>query len=116
MKKLCLSDSKEIDQLILEISNLFEKKALRGFQNKFKIESLRISRYRKYFFEIEDQLKKQIAKDKEDNNILGIQTLKKNLRLIQNDYLKMQNKSKIINVNPLFNDKKYLGKFTEPKP
>jgi hypothetical protein len=38
MKKLCFTDSYEIDQLIIEISNLFEKKALRGFQNKFRIE------------------------------------------------------------------------------
>jgi hypothetical protein len=38
MKKLCFTDSNEIDQLIMEISNLFEKKALRGFQNKFRIE------------------------------------------------------------------------------
>lgn len=42
--------------------------------------------------------------------------MKKKLRGIQNDYLKSQNKSKIINVNPIFNKKEYLGKNTKAKP
>ena len=58
MKKNCISESEDAEQLINEISNFFEKKALRGFQNKFKIESLGLSRYKKYFYQIEDQLKK----------------------------------------------------------
>ena len=73
MKKLCFTDSNEIDQLIIEISNLFEKKALRSFQNKFKIEQLRLSRFRKSFYEIETHLKNKIKKEKDDNNILGVQ-------------------------------------------
>jgi hypothetical protein len=54
MKKNCISDSEDPGHLINEISNIFEKKALKGFHNKFKIESVGLSRYKKYFYLIED--------------------------------------------------------------
>ena len=50
MKKNCISDSEDPGHLINEIYNIFEKKALRGFHNKFKIESVGLSRYKKYFY------------------------------------------------------------------
>jgi hypothetical protein len=35
---------------------------------------------------------------------------------MKNDFLKLQNRSKLINVDPLFNKKEYLGKKTMPLP
>lgn len=36
--------------------------------------------------------------------------------MIKSEFMKSQNKSKLITVNPLFNRPEYLGKNTEPMP
>lgn len=36
--------------------------------------------------------------------------------MIKSEFMKSQNRSKLITVNPLFNRKEYLGKNTEPMP
>ena len=35
---------------------------------------------------------------------------KKKVQVMKNEYLRLQNRSKLINVEPLFNNKQYLGK------
>lgn len=50
------------------------------------------------------------------NDVLAIQALKKKLKIVQNEFMKLQNRSKLITVNPIFNKKEYLGKNTEPLP
>lgn len=42
--------------------------------------------------------------------------MKKKLKAVQNDFIKVQNKSKLVTINPIFNKKEYLGKNTEPLP
>jgi hypothetical protein len=47
---------------------------------------------------------------------LKLRNLKKNVKLIDTEYMKQQNRSKIINIEPLFNKPEYLGINTEPLP
>jgi hypothetical protein len=42
--------------------------------------------------------------------------MKKKLKAVQNDFIKVQNKSKLVTINPIFNKKEYLGKNTVPLP
>jgi hypothetical protein len=41
---------------------------------------------------------------------------KKKLQVMKNEFLKLQSRSKLINVDPLFNKKENLGKKTMPLP
>ena len=45
-----------------------------------------------------------------------MQALKKKVRVVQTDFMKLQNRSKLITVVPIFNQKQYLGLKTEPLP
>ena len=49
-------------------------------------------------------------------SIENFSLMKKKLKAIQNDFIKVQNKSKLVTINPIFNKKEYLGKNTEPLP
>lgn len=50
------------------------------------------------------------------DSIENISLFKKKLKAVQNDFVRVQNKSKLITINPIFNKKEYLGKNTEPLP
>jgi hypothetical protein len=49
-------------------------------------------------------------------DVLTGQNLKTKMKLVQKDFMKLQNRSKLISVNPIFNKKEYLGLKTEPLP
>ena len=42
--------------------------------------------------------------------------MKKKLKVVQNEFMKLQNRSKLITVDPIFNRKEYLGMNTDPLP
>ena len=51
-----------------------------------------------------------------NSDVLTVQNLKTKMKLVQKDFMKLQNRSKLITVNPIFNKKEYLGINTEPLP
>ena len=101
------------DQLITKIVKVFEKKALRDEQDNFNMSLINLRNFRGCFFEVKKQLQKE---QKEVLDPLKIRNLKKNIKLIDTEFMKQQNRSKIINIEPLFNKPEYLGINTEPLP
>ena len=77
---------------------------------------VQLEKYRKYFDTIEAGLRQKTLERDIQNDVLAIQSLKRKIRVIKSEFMKSQNRSKLITVNPLFNRKEYLGKNTEPMP
>lgn len=75
-----------------------------------------LEKYKKYFDTIEASLRQKTLERDLQNDVLAIQSLKRKIRVIKSEFMKSQNRSKLITVNPLFNRKEYLGKNTEPMP
>ena len=75
-----------------------------------------LEKYKKYFDTIEASLRQKTLERDLQNDVLAIQSLKRKIRVIKSEFMKRQNRSKLITVNPLFNRKEYLGKNTEPMP
>jgi len=116
MKKKVNDDMDNPDQLSHLISSIFEKKAVKDQQDDFGLELLQLDRYRKCFDTVEANLRRQTLSQSTQNDVLAIKNLKKRIRVVHSEYMKHQNKSKLIKVNPLFNRKEYLGKRTQPMP
>jgi len=76
---------------------------------------LNLKQFSHYFTSISNELQKKIDFQKV-KNVLALQAVKKKLKVVQNDFMKMQNRSKLITVDPIFNRKEYLGINTEPLP
>ena len=116
MKKKVCDNMDEPDQLVALIAQIFETKAIKDCQDDFNIKHLQLDRFKKHFDTVEVNLRKKILSKDLQNDVLAIQTLKRKIRAINGEFMKHQNRSKLITVNPLFNRKEYLGKNTDPMP
>lgn len=71
---------------------------------------LKLSKYKKYYYKVHE------LSDDKRIDVVKLSLHKKKLQIAQNDFLKLQNRSKIINVEPLYNRKEYLGTNSMPLP
>jgi len=117
MKRQIIKSTNNPKQLVDAITRVFEKKALRDQQETFDISMLGLERYSGYFNTVQKRLNQLTMNfDSSGAEALQLQNLKKRLNLVQQEFMRMQNRSKLITVNPIFNRKEYLGKNTEPLP
>lgn len=121
MKKQIYEDMNNPEQLIHVITEVFERKALRDQQFKFAFKQVPLQKFRDFYFELYDDGKltgntTPFLTDTSKMDAVELSRHKKKLQVMKNEFLKMQNRSKLITVDPLFNKKEYLGKQTQPLP
>ena len=116
-KKQAFENQSQPEQLIDQIVKVFEKKAYKDDQDKFDLnKNIDIASYRSYFNSVQSMMRSQTLDKDVQTDVLAMQALKKKIRVVQTDFMKLQNKSKLITVVPIFNQKQYLGLKTEPLP
>jgi len=110
MKKQMSANHENPKQLITLLTYLFTKKAMRDDQDNFTTDELGLEKYANYFTEAIKKIREQCKADctNEDHRIRA--------EKVTNSYLKAQKRSSLICVEPLFNQKKYLGMNTTPLP
>ena len=73
--------------------------------------------YRDYFNNVNKiMLSKNTEINDTGSDALYQRNLKRKMKVVRSEFMKQQNRSKLINVNPIFNKKEYLGINTEPLP
>lgn len=110
MKKQALISDQSPKQLVKLIVDRFERKALKDLQDNFDMSKINLQQYRKFFDSINH------IDDKTRADVVLLAQMKKKIQVANSQFMKLQNRSKIINVDPIFNQPQYLSKQSEPLP